>query len=203
MTRRTRHSRADQDAGLKNDQRRADRLRMSLERQQNLAPDSLAAILRPYVHALDFGRAVLQTPHGATPGGSVSASRDKECDFRCTQGLNVEQVVAIRRIEAVEIPVQFRDELTGLVHPRGCHLDRDIDAPRPHLVRASGYSAASILSSRIFRVSVLRPQPRSFAASCRRPPARASAVRISVRSNSGNASSSSRRDPSSSSRCAQ
>ncbi len=43
----------------------------------------------------------------------------------------------------------------------------------------------------ILRVSVLRPQPSSFAASSRLPRARRSAVTISVRSNAGSASSSS------------
>ena len=45
-------------------------------------------------------------------------------------------------------------------------------------------------SSLSLRVSVLRPQPSSFAASCRPPRVAFSAARISVRSNSGRASSS-------------
>ena len=62
-------------------------------------------------HALDLGRRLIQTSQSTASHRRAVATRYEKRNLRSTQRLDVEQVIAFRRVQLTEIGVKLRDQL--------------------------------------------------------------------------------------------
>src|SRR5712692_217167 len=111
------------DSGLEAQQRKALPRGLPLDAHQDRAPQFLPAGLGMHEHAFHFAVAGRIDAQRAAAEGLALATRDEEADVGSTQRIDVEDVVAFRRVERLEIGVERGQEPHHVVLARAFEPD--------------------------------------------------------------------------------